>query len=131
MHPEEISSGELNVNRFALVRLRFIEMNLTRDFRSSQCRRHVVTSPNRLALATFVVYTNERANERSTAYCWSEESSGKYWVEFCSTAALVSLVSVEGQNPSQLFATVETSEAIEYVKSSMFMLVSCKLVKTC
>jgi len=52
-------------------------------------------------------------------------------VEFCSTAALVSLVSVEGQNPSQLFATVETSEAIECVKSSMFMLVFCKLLKTC
>jgi len=84
-----------------------------------------------VALATFVVYTNERANERSTAYSCSKESPGKYRVEFCSTAALVSLVSVEGQNPSQLFATVETSEAIECVKSSMFMLVFCMLLKTC
>ena len=83
-----------------------------------------------VALATFVVYTNERANERSTAYSCSKESPGKYRVEFCSTAALVSLVSVEGQNPSQLFATVETSEAIECVKSSMFMLVFCMLLKT-
>jgi hypothetical protein len=39
-------------------------------------------------------------------------------------AALVSLVSVKGQNPSQLFATVEISEAIDGVKSSMFMLVA-------
>ncbi len=84
-----------------------------------------------VALATFVVYTNERANERSTAYPCSKESHGKDRVEFCSTAALVSLVSVKGQNPSQLFATVETSEAIECVKSSMFMLVFCMLLKTC
>ena len=83
-----------------------------------------------VALATFCgVY--ERANERLTAYSCSKESPGKYRVEFCSTAALVSLVSVEGQNPSQLFATVETSEAIECVKSSMFMLVFCMLLKTC
>ena len=81
-----------------------------------------------VALATFVVYTNERANERSTAYSCSKESPGKCRAEFCSTAALVS---VGGQNPSQLFATVETSEAIECVKASMFMLVFRKLLKTC
>ena len=84
-----------------------------------------------VAPATFVVYTNKRANERSTAYSCSKESPAKYEVEFCSTTALVSLVSIEGQNPYQLFATVETSETIECVKSSMFMLVFCMLLKTC
>src|SRR6266581_596030 len=128
---------------------------LTRDFRSSRCVEHFVISPNRLAATTlrllcflfsrvsllafswlhlprlWCIRTNVRANERSTAYSCSKESPGKYRVELCSTAALVSLVSVEDQNPSQLFATVETSEAIECVKSSMLMLVFCKLLKTC
>jgi len=60
-----------------------------------------------VVLATFVMYTNECAKERSTAYFCSKESPGDYHLEFCLTSALVSLVSVEGQNPSQLFATVE------------------------
>lgn len=69
------------------------------------------------------------ANERSTAYCppkinlrnvrW-DSSRPLPWCLWC-------LLRV--QNPSQSFATVEISEAIEGVKSSMFMLVSCKLLK--
>jgi len=87
MHPEEISSGELNADRVGLSssQLRFIEMNLIRDFRSSECVGHFVTLPTvsrprqrrcafgavvflvsrvnladilLVALATFVVYTN-------------------------------------------------------------------------
>src|SRR5258708_40134215 len=67
-----------------------------------------------VALATFVVYTNVRMSVQRRILA-SKESHGKYRVEFWSTAVLASLVSVEGQNPSQLFATVDISEAVECV----------------
>ncbi len=84
-----------------------------------------------VAIATFVAYTNKvRMSVRMLAVP-AKNQPGEYQTGFFSTAALVSLVSVEGQNPSQLFATVEISEAIEDVKSSMFMLIFSKWLKTC
>src|SRR5260370_37577234 len=72
-----------------------------------------------VALATFVVYTNVRMSVQRPILALRNHMANTRWNS--ARPLPWSLVSVEGQNPSQLFATVETLEAIEWVKSSMFM----------